>query len=121
MVTALAAADPSKSEQEHLFNILHTPRGRDVANHMNELSKKGDPPMTRTEELHTIAKTAGGMELICKHITDHGTTNISEHEFSSMLTEYATQKGISFEKALADRATAQAYAMFAMLVRCRHI
>jgi len=42
-VSAMVIADPSKSEQEHLFTLLHTAHGRKLAEHLNSISKKEHP------------------------------------------------------------------------------
>jgi hypothetical protein len=87
MVAAMVIADPSKTEEQHLFSLLHSPHGRRLAEHLNELSKKG-APMSRTEEMATMHKfiksTAGGFTSIAKHIVAEGGTGLTEHEFTEL-------------------------------------
>src|ERR1700682_4738221 len=84
----MVTVDPSKSEEEHLFDFVNTAHGRKRAEHLNNLSK-GETSMNRSEELLSIGKAAGGMEMICKNIIDRGSTTITEHEFSAALMEHA--------------------------------
>jgi hypothetical protein len=89
MVAAMVRAEPSLTEEHALFHLLHSSHGRRLAEHLNNLTKRKDPPMNRTEELRDIAKAAGGMAAIAKNIIDRGSTTISEHEFSAALMEHA--------------------------------
>jgi hypothetical protein len=54
MVTAMVIADPSKTPEEHLFDLINTRRGRSRANHLNELSK-GESPIMSNLDLNNYA------------------------------------------------------------------
>jgi hypothetical protein len=54
--------------------------------------------MNRSEELLSIAKAAGGMEMICKNIIDRGSTTITEHEFSAALMAHCKNDVKAFSK-----------------------
>jgi hypothetical protein len=79
----------SMSMEEAIHWIANTAHGRSFAQFHNSITKrKEETPMNRTDELRDIAKTAGGMAVICKSIIDRGSTTISEHEFSAALMEH---------------------------------
>jgi DNA-binding MarR family transcriptional regulator len=40
---AMTIADPSKSEEQHLYSLLHSAHGRKLAEHLNNLTKKEQP------------------------------------------------------------------------------
>jgi hypothetical protein len=58
--------DPSKSEEEHLFDLMHSRTGRGLANHLNSLTKK-ESTMDVTK-LHNIES----VREVCKHIVSAG-------------------------------------------------
>jgi hypothetical protein len=60
MIAAMRAADPTKSEEEHLNRLLTKPHGRRTAEHLNNLSKGEQTPMPQVD----IAKLL--------EITEHG-------------------------------------------------
>jgi hypothetical protein len=91
MIAAMIAAAPSLRREDAADFLMHTPRGRRLAEFLSEhftKTRKEEPIMDRSQELRDIAKAAGGMEMICKNIIDHGTTTITETEFSDALTEH---------------------------------
>jgi hypothetical protein len=85
MVAAMAAGDPTRSEQEHLFRLLNTARGRSIANHLNELSK-GKPSMPQIDimKLKNIDTVAEISKAIIK-----GSAACTEHEFTKMVQGHA--------------------------------
>ncbi|MFY9955906.1 hypothetical protein [Bradyrhizobium sp.] len=109
----MVIADPSKTEEEHLYRLLHTARGVRRAEFMNSLSKneKDNPPMTRTEEMATMRTFVkqGGMAAIAKRILETGGTSLNEMEYTTLVQEDASLKKISFEKAFQDPDTQRAY------------
>jgi hypothetical protein len=96
MVDAVRSAAPNLSEQEVVHFLLHTARGRDVAEHLsNHITKsRKAPPMSRIEivKRYGLATIAKGM------LMDSDAYDITEHEFTAMMLAEATRKGLSFEK-----------------------
>jgi hypothetical protein len=88
MVAAMVIADPSKTEEEHLFALLHSSHGRSLANHLNNLAKKDSQPMSRTEEMQEMHKfvksTPGGMTSIAKRVISEGGTSLTENEYADL-------------------------------------
>jgi hypothetical protein len=86
-VAAMVIADPSRSEEEHLYRLLHTSRGVRRAELMNELSKnQKEQPMSRTDEMAEMQKFVkqGGMTAVAKRIIETGGTSLTEHEYSDL-------------------------------------
>jgi hypothetical protein len=57
MVQAMVMAEPTLTEEHALFHILHSPHGRKLAEHLNNLTKK-DPPMIDLRKLIPITEDA---------------------------------------------------------------
>jgi hypothetical protein len=57
MVQAMVMAEPTLTEEHALFHILHSPHGRKLAEHLNNLTKK-DPPMIDLHKLIPITEDA---------------------------------------------------------------
>jgi hypothetical protein len=56
MVAAMVVADPTQSEEQHLFSLLHTAHGRKLAEHLNNLTKK-EHTMPQVDIMKVIAVT----------------------------------------------------------------
>jgi hypothetical protein len=89
--------------------LMHHPRGRALATHLNAISKRKKTVMDRTDQLRNIAKTYG-MTAVAKHIVTKGSTAVSEHEFTAMLKAHC-KTNAEFEQALQDRGIGKAYAI----------
>jgi hypothetical protein len=99
MVDAIRVHAPNASEAEVVHFLLHTSRGRDVARHLKDISKrKDDRPMSRIEKLQAIAKQHGMATVAKGMLTDNDAHGVSEHEFTSLIMEEAKRKGQTFEK-----------------------
>jgi hypothetical protein len=63
MVAAMVAAEPSLSEEDALFHLLHSPHGRKLAEHLNNISKteKDKSSMPQVDILKVIAITEQGL------------------------------------------------------------
>src|SRR5260370_12315034 len=90
MVAALITAAPSLSEEHAMHFLLHSPHGRRLAEHLNSISKtERQPPMTRSEELQSIAKDFVVIKM-CKKISDDGDGHVvSANEISVLISEEA--------------------------------
>jgi hypothetical protein len=99
LVAVLILADPAVTRQQAAYFILHTAHGRALFQHF---SKQMERPMNRTDELKSIAKAAGGMEMICKNIIDRGSTTISEREFSAALMAHCKNDVKAFSKKIEE-------------------
>ena len=112
MVDALIVAAPTLDRQTAAHFLLHSPHGRRLAEHLNNLSKK-ETPMNRSEETQQMRKfvknTPGGMSAVAKRIIETGSTSLDEMEYTTLVQEAASLNKISFEKAFADPATQRAY------------
>jgi hypothetical protein len=67
--------------------LMHTPHRIRLLN--RTLGKRfKETRMTRSEELSSIAKQAGGLEAVCKHVIDRaGTSNITQDELVKLFSE----------------------------------
>jgi hypothetical protein len=110
MVDAMIVAVPSLDRQTATHFLLHSARGRRLAEHFNNISK-GEQPMNRQQEMQQMHKfiKEGGMPAVAKRVIEKGSTSLTEVEYTECIQEEATRKGISFEKAFADPMTQQAY------------
>jgi hypothetical protein len=108
----MVVIDPSKSEEDHLYDLINSAQGRSRAEHLNNLSKKGQP-MDRIAEMAEMRKfvKAGGMASINKRIIETGATSLNEMEYTTLVQEAASLSKVSFEKAFTDPTTQQAYAV----------
>jgi hypothetical protein len=98
MVDAIRTHAPNLSEPEVVHFLLHTARGRDVAEHLSNHITKKEQPMSRSERLHSLAKR-GGVQLVAKALLAKGNAmEISEFEFTELMMAEAKRKGMSFEK-----------------------
>ena len=91
-VAALQTHNPALTRAEAVHFLLHTARGRNVAEHLASTTKGITPMTTRADEMREMrdfAKRAGGMNSIAKHIIAKGTTTLTEHEFTTLLQEHA--------------------------------
>src|SRR3979490_2125254 len=86
MVDAMIMADPTKSEEEHLYHLLHNAHGRRLAEHLNSLSKHKDEPMPQVDimKLNNIESVVE----IAKNIID-GNTSMDEHTLHQILMGHA--------------------------------
>jgi hypothetical protein len=98
MVDAIRVHSPNSSEEEIVHFLLHTSRGRDVARHLSEITKQKEQPMSRIEKLKDIAKRHGVENIAKGMLTEGDAHGISEAEFTTLMTDEATRKGMSFEK-----------------------
>jgi hypothetical protein len=87
MVAAMVTADPSRTEEEHLYRLLHTAHGRNLAVHLNSLSKGDTKPMTQHVDIFKLSNIASVAE-ISKAIIK-GDAEISEMDFTKMLQGHA--------------------------------
>jgi hypothetical protein len=86
MIGALIEASPaSLTRQQAVHHLLHSPRGRLLASHIANITKKEQRPMVDITKLHNIESVV----VISKHIIDNGASGISEHEFSQMIMGHA--------------------------------
>jgi hypothetical protein len=99
MVDAIRANREDLSEEQVVHFLLHTGRGRAVAEHLANITKQEEPPaMSRIERLQSIAKSHG-VETIAKGmVADNDSYDVSEAEFTAMMTAEAKRKGMSFTK-----------------------
>jgi hypothetical protein len=69
---------------EALRHLMHTPRGAELLRRLHLAQKlqkrKERTSMTHTEQLALIAKEAGGLAAICKHVINGSSLIASEHE-----------------------------------------
>jgi hypothetical protein len=56
MVQLMVRADPSKTQEQHLFSLLHTARGQQLARHLNEISKRKEEPQMDISKLLEITE-----------------------------------------------------------------
>jgi hypothetical protein len=104
MVNAVRTAAPHVSEQAIVHFLLHTARGRDVAEHLATHITKKEEPMSRIERLQALAKR-GGVQLVAKALLEKGDAmEISEFEFTELMIAEATRKKQSFEAYFTDPA-----------------
>jgi hypothetical protein len=97
MVDAVRATRPDLTEEQITHFLLHTGRGRSVAEHLSNITKK-DEPMSRLEKLQAIAKSLG-VETIAKGmVADNDAFDVSEGEFTAMMNAEAARKGMTFTK-----------------------
>jgi hypothetical protein len=61
MVTAMITAVPSLSEQHAMHFLLHTPHGRRLAEHFNNISKHKDEPMPQVDIMKLIPIVEEGL------------------------------------------------------------
>jgi hypothetical protein len=103
MVDTIRTHAPQLSDGEIVHFLLHTSRGRSVAEHLSNISKK-EPPMSRIDQLRAVAKNHG-VRTIAKAINDEGDADgLTEHEFTELMMDEAKRKGLSFEKYFTDPA-----------------
>jgi hypothetical protein len=99
MVDAVRATRPDLSEEQVVHFLLHTGRGRSVAEHIASIIKsKDEPPMSRIEKLHSIAKEHGLVEIAKNMVAENDAYDVSEAEFTAMMNAEAARKGMSFAK-----------------------
>jgi hypothetical protein len=60
MVDAMVKVDPSKTEEQHLYSLLHTAHGRQLSRHLNEISK-GEPPMPEVDIAKLLEISEAGL------------------------------------------------------------
>ena len=88
MVAAMVKADPTKSEEEHLYHLLPTAHGRRLAEHLNNLSKRETKmPTVDIMKLHNpdsvieFIKSSGASEhVISEVIMGHAKLNKRDGE-----------------------------------------
>jgi hypothetical protein len=103
-VDAIRVHAPNMSEAEIVPFLLHTARGRSVAEHLANITKsrKEQPPMSRFEKLQQLAKR-GGVQLVAKALLAKGDAmEISEFEFFKLMESEAERRGMTFEKYFCD-------------------
>lgn len=61
MVAALITAAPSLREDQAMHFLLHSPTGRKLAEHLNNLAKRKDPPMPQVNIVKLIEVTEQGL------------------------------------------------------------
>lgn len=91
----MVTVDPSKSEEDHLFALIHTARGQHTARHLNELSKGETMPQVDIFKLSNLESVVE----ICKHVVEKD--DLSEFDLTKILMGYAKTSGASFERLLA--------------------
>jgi hypothetical protein len=108
MVAAMVKADPTKSEEEHLYHLLHTTHGRRLAEHLNNLSK-GETKMPTVDimKLHNpdsvieFIKSSGASEhVISEVIMGHAKLNTRDGEsdaqaFARVFPKFQTAYGVA--------------------------
>ena len=108
MVAAMVKADPTKSEEEHLYHLLHTAHGRRLAEHLNNLSK-GETKMPTVDimKLHNpdsvieFIKSSGASEhVISEVIMGHAKLNKRDGEsdaqaFARVFPKFQTAYGVA--------------------------
>jgi hypothetical protein len=102
-ISHLAAliSEATGAERERALDwLLHTRDGlmliqRTLGKRLNK--RKETQPMSRNEELASIAKRHG-VPAVAKHIIDNGPSGISEHELVAMVEAQAKASGTSFAK-----------------------
>jgi hypothetical protein len=88
MTRAMVLADPSLSEEQHLYSLLHSAHGRALAQHLNTLSKrKEEQPMPQVD-IFKLSNIQSIVE-IAKAITKGDANDISEMDFTRMLQGHA--------------------------------
>jgi hypothetical protein len=95
MVDAIRAHAPKLSDGEIVHFLLHTARGRAVAEHLSNITKRKDRPTMSRQEIvkrYGLATIAKGM------LKDNDPYGFSEHEFTEFMVAQAKRKGVSFEK-----------------------
>jgi hypothetical protein len=91
----MVTVDPSKSEEEHLFDFVNTAHGRRRAEHLNNLSKGETLMQVDITKLHNIDSVT---EVAKNVISDK--IALTEHEFAEILTGHAKVTGTTLEKIL---------------------
>jgi hypothetical protein len=87
MCAAMIRAVPTLSEAHALYFLLHHPAGRNLAEHLNNISK-GETKMSQVD-IFKLSNIASVVE-VAKHIVAKGNTNeISEFDFTRMLQGHA--------------------------------
>jgi hypothetical protein len=108
-------AMPGLDEAHALYYLTCHPRGVRLAQHLHSFSKneKEQPTMDRPQEMQVMKNYVkeGGMVAVNKRIIEKGSTSLSEWEYTGLVQQEATRKGISFEKAFQDSDTQHAYAI----------
>ena len=108
MVAAMVKADPTKSEEEHLYHLLPTAHGRRLAEHLNNLSK-GETKMPTVDimKLHNpdsvieFIKSSGASEhVISEVIMGHAKLNKRDGEsdaqaFARVFPKFQTAYGVA--------------------------
>jgi hypothetical protein len=86
MIAALIEASPSLTRQAAVHHLLHSQRGRLLAQHLNEITK-GKSPMPQIDimKLRNIESVAE----ISKAIIKGDATDVSEHTFSQIVMGHA--------------------------------
>jgi hypothetical protein len=93
------AAPHRKAALHHLF---YHPRGAELVRRLSKKQKETQAmTYNRAEELSAIAKQAGGLEAICKHVIS-GSSSISEHELVKLIGDNVERRsGETSEQAFA--------------------
>jgi hypothetical protein len=99
MVDTVRAHRPDLSEEQVVHFLLHTARGRSVAEHISSITKsKEEPTMSRLEQLRDISKRYG-LEAVAKSIVDDGDAGgVTEGEFTKLMQDEAARRGMTFSK-----------------------
>jgi hypothetical protein len=106
MVDAMVTAAPSLDRQAAAHFLLHTARGRRLAEHLNSILKHKEEPMPQVDimKLHNIAS----VREVAKQISaDGNAAGISEYDFTSIVMGHARlskrageSDGAAFERVL---------------------
>jgi len=87
MVAAMIEADPQLSREHAIHCLLHTARGRSLAQHMTSTTK--GHPMDRNAELQAIAKEFGVARLAKLLVAENNAHSITEHELTKLIDDEA--------------------------------
>jgi hypothetical protein len=102
----MVAADPSKTQEQHLYDLLHSAQGRKLAEHLNNLTKK-ESPMSPQVDIFKM-QNIDSVHQVCKSITA-GTMELSEFDFTRMVKGHAELTKQSFEKVFVSPEIQQTY------------
>ena len=97
-VAALCRASPGLTEEQALYFLLHSARGRELFGH---LTKKETPPMMdRNDAIQAVVKQHGGLIALAKMCNAEGRSigDLNESEFTDLIKAEAKAIGLSFEK-----------------------
>lgn len=89
MVNAMIVALPSLRRDQAMHWLLNTASGRALAEHLNSITKRKEPPMNRTDGLRQIAKDFGVAKLAKMLVMESNAHGISEVEFTKLIDDEA--------------------------------